>query len=460
MQLKNKIIQLTGFFIVLLGIAGGMHLWVMQSRMNQTLILHAEQRESVLIYINQIHTHGLKMIEIVSEFAAIESQADSFPPGGISEAGEMLAQFNDHYALVTQELRELADHSGWLACDAFPGEIKESADHLYQSGLLVFGAMDHVAFNAAQREFAAAENNFLYAIEKASAQQAAFFQDQISNVFIQSKLFFWTYFATWTVISVLFAIAINRFCINILERIAAMNRMVERAGKGDFYMRLHDEGKDELADLACKMNDTAAYLAEARASLERTTSELALQLAERKAAEAKLAVAATHDSLTGLPNRASFFDQFNHAIALADRKQENMALLFLDMDGLKIVNDAFGHDGGDMLIQQVGDRLQRNIRKSDYVARLAGDEFVVILENLQRVEEDVSMVCTKLLKALAEPYDIRGRRIKLSASIGVSLFPIHGYCVDELLHKADSAMYRVKNGGKNNFAVFELLREE
>ena len=137
-----------------------------------------------------------------------------------------------------------------------------------------------------------------------------------------------------------------------------------------------------------------------------------------------------------------------------------MALLFLDMDGLKIVNDAFGHGGGDMLIQQVGERLRGNIRKSDYVARLAGDEFVVILENLYKVDEDVRQVCTKLLTVLAEPYDIRGRRIKLTASIGVSLFPNHGNSAEELLHKADSAMYQVKNGSKNNFAVYEVRKRD
>ena len=456
MQLRNKIIQLTGIFIILLGIAGGMHLWVIK----QALILHTEQNEMVLLYINRMHTESEEMIEIGSNYASIESHTDNTRLDGISESDEMLAQFNTHFGKLTQELQVLADNPGWLACDTLLDEIEENTDQLYKSGLMVFAAIDQQAFDAAWEAFAASEVNFLDLLEKASLQQAALFQDQINDVLLQSKIFFLTYFTAWIVISILYVIAMNRFCVNISKRIKAMNKMVEKAGAGEFYMRLQDEEKDELAVLAGKMNDTAASLAEARANLEKTTNELALQLEERRSIEAKLAVAATHDSLTGLPNRASFFEQFNHAIALADRQQENIALLFLDMDGLKIVNDAFGHDGGDMLIQQVGERLKGNIRKSDYVARLAGDEFVVILENLQRVDDDVSMVCTKLLTALAEPYDIRGRRIKLTASIGVSLFPDHGNSTEELLHRADSAMYQVKNGGKNNFVVFEFRQSE
>ena len=294
----------------------------------------------------------------------------------------------------------------------------------------------------------------------AGQNTSVLFDIQIQDALVQAKLLFLAYCVTWVLISALAVIIMCRLCGHITDRIKVMNMMVENAGAGQFGFRLQDGEQDELGELARKMNNTASYLAETRHNLEKTMQELALQLKDRKVIEAKLAEIATHDSLTGLPNRASFFEQFNHAIALADRQQEIIALLFLDMDGLKIVNDAFGHDGGDMLICQVGERLQENIRKSDYVARLAGDEFVVILESLQHVDQDVSLVCSKLLKALAEPYDIRGRRIKLTASIGVSLFPIHGCCADELLHKADSAMYQVKNGGKNNFAVYELKTEQ
>ncbi|MDX9866193.1 MAG: diguanylate cyclase [Anaerolineaceae bacterium] len=293
----------------------------------------------------------------------------------------------------------------------------------------------------------------------AEQNASARLQIQIQDALTQSRLWFWIYCAVWVIISMLLLVLMNRLCTDIAKRMDAINKMADMFGAGHFAARLHDDGDDELGALARKMNGAALYLSKTRQDLERATRELSVQLEERRAVEARLAEAATHDSLTGLPNRVSFFEQFNHALALAERNNESVALLFLDMDGLKIVNDAFGHDGGDILIRQVGSRLRANIRKSDYVARLAGDEFVVILENLGDIGKDVSLVCEKILKAVAVPYNIRGRRIKLTASIGVSLFPAHGSCATDLLHKADSAMYQVKNGGKNNYAMYEMAIE-
>ncbi len=285
---------------------------------------------------------------------------------------------------------------------------------------------------------------------------SAFLQIQLQEVLKQSQLVFGVYCAAWVVISVPLLMVIIRLCSDISKRVVALNEMVDMVGSGDFAVRLQDDKDDELGALARKMNVATSHLSKTRQDLEKATRELSVQLEERRAVEATLAEAATHDSLTGLPNRVSFFEQFSHALALAERSNERIALLFLDMDGLKIVNDAFGHDGGDMLIRQVGSRLRANIRKSDYVARLAGDEFVIILENLGDIEKDVSLVCEKILNAVALPYNIRGRRIKLTASIGVSLFPDHAQNAADLLHKANSAMYKVKNGGKNNYAVYEM----
>lgn len=452
MQLRNKIIHVTGIFMLLLGIAGGLHLWLMQGWMRQVLVDHEKQNKSVLTSIDTIRTGGIEMIESVNHYGARNFQSDNFG----SELEQMLLQFNSSYASIEYELTVLAGDESRLFCDSFFGEIENSSAALHQYGLQVFASSDEMAYYSVSSDFSTAEDIFLETIEKVPSKQAALTQDKAIVMLTQSKIFYWTYFGAWIVIATLATVFMNRFCNNITRRIGAMNRMVEKVGIGQFYIRLQDDQQDELAELARKMNDTAKYLTETRQNLEKTTHELALQLEERRAIEKKLADAATHDSLTGLPNRASFYEQFNHAIALADRQKANIALLFLDMDGLKIVNDAFGHDGGDMLIQQVGARLRGNIRKSDYVARLAGDEFVVILENLLKVEEDVTLVCTKLLTVLSEPYDIRGRRIKLTASIGVSLFPDHGSGVDELLRKADSAMYLVKNSGKNNFSVYEI----
>jgi len=278
---------------------------------------------------------------------------------------------------------------------------------------------------------------------------------QASTEYEVNALFYW--FCSVAFLICVVHLIVVRGCIrNTIRRLGEMQYMVESAGSGKFGIRLDDNATDELGDLARMLNETADYLALTREGLEKSRQELFLELKEREAIEKRLADAATHDALTGLPNRKYFSDHFSHVLALAERHQSKVALLFIDMDGLKIVNDAFGHDGGDMLIQQVAKRLQNNIRKSDYVARLAGDEFVIVLEQIKAWDEDVSLVCEKLLGVLAEPYDIRGRRIKLTASIGASLFPEHGRGADELLHKADSAMYWVKNTGKNNFAVYDF----
>ena len=452
--MKTKFLSLTVIFLVVLGIAGGVTLLLMKSRINQSVILQANQNESVLLHLDRMRVDGFMMVENVSKFVMIGGQDGSFSMGGLFEADELLAQFNDNYAQLELEIRGLVEENEQLFCDAFLTTIDEEAEQLMQAGLRVFDAVEEDDVVLAWEEFIAAESEFLETIDVAFAKQSEFDHVRMDTALSQFGLLFWGYWISWLLISGCALVTMNRLCKGISTRINAMTRMVEDAGAGQFTVRLLDEEEDELGELARKMNDTATYLAKSRQDLERTTRELSVQLEERRVAEVRLAEAATHDSLTGLPNRASFFGQFDHAIALADRKQENIALLFIDMDGLKIVNDAFGHDGGDMLIQQVGDRLLMSIRKSDYVARLAGDEFVVILENLQSIEEDVTQVCTKLLKVLAEPYDIRGRRIKLTASIGVSLFPGHGESAEELLQKADLAMYKVKNGGKNNFAVY------
>jgi len=463
MQLKKKILLLTILFFALLSATGVINLWFMQRNFAVCL----EQNANVLMRVEDIRSKGLEMIGSVESLGAIQARTGVFPMRDVPGADKELALFNESYESLQKDIEALAEEKGKLFCsagaalycDMFLEQLEEQVEEVRSWGSSVIGSGTEKTLQGAQKAFDTVVDDFIVLVDDAVVRQHDYFQDEMEQEIKRSRQLLLTYCIEGLVIVILAIIVLNHFSGNISKRLRVMKMMVEKAGAGKYSIRFQDEARDEIGELARTMNETVVYLEETRQALEKNTRELAVQLEERRAVESRLAEAATHDSLTGLPNRSSFFEQFNHAIALADRNQEHIALLFVDMDGLKIVNDAFGHDGGDVLIQQVGTRLKGNIRKSDYVARLAGDEFVVILEHLINIDEDVRLVCTKLLGALAEPYDIRGRRIKLTASIGVSIFPQHGCCASELLHKADSAMYRVKNGGKNNFAVCEAERD-
>ncbi len=179
-------------------------------------------------------------------------------------------------------------------------------------------------------------------------------------------------------------------------------------------------------------------------------------ISERKLAEnalreqqSRLNYMAFHDSLTSLPNRSLFYDRIFHGLARARRANSKVALMLLDIDRFKIVNDSLGHDAGDILLKAIATRLIEGVRDMDTVARLGGDEFVVVLEGIHDVD-DVIFVANKLLATLARPLEISGHDISATVSIGVSMFPEDGADTDELLKNADIAMYKAKEAGKNN----------
>jgi diguanylate cyclase (GGDEF)-like protein/PAS domain S-box-containing protein len=170
----------------------------------------------------------------------------------------------------------------------------------------------------------------------------------------------------------------------------------------------------------------------------------------RKREQRELYDLATHDALTGLPNRYFFSERFRHAMVRAKRAASLVALLYLDLDGFKPVNDALGHKCGDKLLQTVARRLQRSVREEDTIARLGGDEFAVILEQLSR-PRDAAATARKLLHALARPYLLEGHKAKLTASIGITVYPLDGADVDTLVKRADGAMYRAKTERRNDY---------
>lgn len=157
---------------------------------------------------------------------------------------------------------------------------------------------------------------------------------------------------------------------------------------------------------------------------------------------------AHHDTLTALPNRILFYDRLNQAIARAHRDKESIAVLYLDLDGFKLINDTFGHDTGDALLREAAKRIVACVRDSDTVARMGGDEFTVILCNV-RTPKSKDRVVKKIVETLARPFSLNGKDCLVSVSVGIALYPDNGKTAEQLVKIADAAMYLAKHSGKN-----------
>ena len=172
-----------------------------------------------------------------------------------------------------------------------------------------------------------------------------------------------------------------------------------------------------------------------------------------RAKSLELSHLAQHDFLTDLPNRVLLNDRITQAISFAARYSKQLAVMFVDLDGFKRINDSLGHTVGDKLLQSVASRLVACVRRSDTVSRLGGDEFVVLLYQVEHAE-DAAFISKKILSSLAEPFSIEQKHLDISASIGVSTYPGDGQDAETLLHKADTAMYAAKKLGRNNCQFF------
>jgi diguanylate cyclase (GGDEF)-like protein len=175
---------------------------------------------------------------------------------------------------------------------------------------------------------------------------------------------------------------------------------------------------------------------------------------ERKAFEEQLSHQAFHDPLTDLPNRALFTDRLGHALARADRHPESVAILFLDLDNFKVINDSLGHKAGDELLVSTAERLRRCLRPGDTVARLSGDEFTVLLEDMPDRREAIRLA-ERIARRMGEPFVLKGREAFTTTSIGIAFASSAADQPDDLLRKADIAMYRAKSQGKAGYMVFD-----
>ncbi len=184
------------------------------------------------------------------------------------------------------------------------------------------------------------------------------------------------------------------------------------------------------------------------------TYGVARDITERKRAEELIAYHAYHDILTDLPNRVLFKDRLGLAIIQSQRNETRLAVMFIDLDRFKLVNDSMGHVRGDELLQQVAVRLKQCLRRSDTLARLGGDEFIVSIPDLQD-RQDVSEIAEKFLASLQQPFFLGSTEVRISASIGIAMYPDDGSSIDELVRHADLAMYNVKAQGKNGHTFYD-----
>ncbi len=180
---------------------------------------------------------------------------------------------------------------------------------------------------------------------------------------------------------------------------------------------------------------------------------LELEVENRRAAEHRVEHLATHDPLTNLPNRRGLFEELNELIYRSRRYRYSSAVVYIDLDGFKHVNDHFGHEAGDLLLTTLAANFKHIVRQTDTVARIGGDEFIVLITDIDGETTLITKI-EMLLQAASQPVEFRGHRISVSASIGIAMYPEHGDAAETLLHHADQAMYQAKHHGKNTFSYF------
>jgi diguanylate cyclase (GGDEF)-like protein len=278
-------------------------------------------------------------------------------------------------------------------------------------------------------------------------QGAVYLKVRLDRVWRQTLLMFAAMLLVTTLALALAWVALKRVASRVIQPLTNLAAMADAVARfPEHSPRANEEGPSEVAKLARTFNamvDTLQHKAET----------LDQKLQEQTRTEAQLDYLAHYDQITGLANRTQFHKELPRAAERAKRQGTNIAVVFLDLDDFKVVNDTLGHDVGDHLLRSAAERLTSGLRKGDFICRLGGDEFTVILEGITALRTAVQVV-TKIIDALARVHDVDGHSLRIGVSAGIALYPAQTEDLGDLLRYADIAMYQAKNAGKNDYCVF------
>ncbi|ATB69196.1 putative diguanylate cyclase [Sulfurospirillum diekertiae] len=245
--------------------------------------------------------------------------------------------------------------------------------------------------------------------------------------------------------SALLLITLNRW---IIRNLTKLMQSANAIAQGDYSKRLELSGDQETAELACAFNAMANTIQERIHSLEEVHQE------EKKLSD-KLERIAHYDTLTNLPNRVLLADRLHQAMAQSNRHNRSLAIIYLDLDGFKSINDTYGHHIGDILLVTLAGRMEQILREGDTLSRIGGDEFVIVLNDIKEVKL-CELILERLLHVTNMPVIINDISVQVSSSIGVTFYPQDGASADQLMRHADQAMYLAKQSGKNSYRFFDL----
>jgi|GEM_PF-984352 len=277
---------------------------------------------------------------------------------------------------------------------------------------------------------------------------------QVSYADIQMRS---VYMGAYSALAFLFAVVIAALVAWLVQKIVSepllkLHRLSRDVMEtGNYSLRADVRSRDELGQLGEAFNQMLTQIEQRDLMMERQVSQRTGEL--QKLAE-EFRYRALHDPLTGLPNRALLNEEFNRAAAHARRAGKQFAVLLLDLDNFKIINDSYGHDVGDELLKLAASRIRTALRAEDIICRVGGDEFIVLVESVQNAQQ-IEAVAQSLLQALQTEFWITGRPLMVGVSIGASFYPQHGTDLNELKRHADVAMYSAKESGKNRMTVYD-----
>ena len=270
------------------------------------------------------------------------------------------------------------------------------------------------------------------------------------------KATLWLLLGLFFLFAIIITVILDR---GILLRFQELSNDIRKIGEGkDLSVRLKRQNiDDELTDVSNEINGmlgalerSQLFLSKSESALKKAIEKLQDEVLEHQKTQEQIKYIAYHDTLTGLPNRNLLNELLVHSITLAERNNKCMAVLFLDIDGFKMINDIKDHGMGDQILQEVAERLLKTLRKSDVIARHGGDEFIVIIEELDNCS-GVELIANKIINCFQEPFHLENQDYFLTTSVGVAVYPADGQTPDMLIKNADIAMYKAKENGKNQY---------